>query len=256
MSDDDVEISSSGLRFSYLRFLADGAAGLFVVLLLMAAYYLEWPIPGHGTLRSIVNGRIGYEVKIFLMVLLVVLAVPFGLMVNGFGWFLFGWVQTHVAGFWLNSRILTASTSRLWYQRVLKSEFSLEPNNLYQKAQFYEDLMLSFDPARAVSLYPVAGLKRLLRSSAVICVLCAVYSSLVARYGWMLVGLVAALFSLFGLSLLEFYHGLGILFRAYMAALRECVDGVSEREQAILECLLREKEKARDRQFLERTNDR
>lgn len=260
MANDDVEISSSGLRFSYLRFLADGAAGLFLVLLLLLAFYLEWPIPGleHSqSFRSIIGGRVSHEAKIFVMILLVVLAVPIGLMINGFGWLAFGWVQTHTAGLWLHCRRLTASTLRLWHLDVLESAFGpLESGNLYRKGQFYEELLMSFDSAPVMRLYPVAGLKRLLRSASVICLLCSLYAVLVRRPGWMTIALLAGVLFLFGLSLLELYYDLGILFSAYIISLEKCVGGVSDNEQIVLGCLLQEKRNVRDRQLAGMTNAR
>ena len=54
MPTNDIEISSNGLKLSYLRFLADGAVGVAVIMILVLAYYFKIPIPlrlGHQSLH-------------------------------------------------------------------------------------------------------------------------------------------------------------------------------------------------------------
>jgi hypothetical protein len=69
MQDGNIEISSTGFKFSYLRYLADGAAGLFLLLLLAVGYYADLPIVGQEvTFRGFFAGRMDVHAKVFFLV--------------------------------------------------------------------------------------------------------------------------------------------------------------------------------------------
>lgn len=221
MEEDKLEISSTGFRWSYLRFLADGAAGLFAVLVLMLVYYFRLPIPFHEEKNLyLVGANIGQEGKILLMALLVILSVPFGLIINGFGWFLLGWVQTHTVALWVKFPWLTAGTNRLWQADVIGTSFDLRGSNLYAKSEFYNELLKTFQPEQLSGLYHVEGLKRLVRSGSMLLLVSGLYFFSIGWYWWMLASLAANLIFLLVLSLLQYYHSLAILCRVYIIATR------------------------------------
>jgi len=99
MAVQDVELSRSGIKISYLRFLSDSAAGQIVILIALAAYY--FPVLG-GPLRHFHSGDVSTEVKVLVAVLLLLLSSPLGLAINATSWFVLSWLQVGLQRFWFN----------------------------------------------------------------------------------------------------------------------------------------------------------
>ena len=226
MQGENVELSNTGIKFSYLRFLADGAAGLIAILFFVAGYYLDLPLLGSGkSFHSLMSGRIGGEVKIFIMILLGILAVPLGLSLNAAGWFLLGWLQAKSAKFWFQHKEnwFVKTTGDGFCVEELAESFNLDEMNVYRKYQFYEELLSAKRPEQLVHIQHIRGLKRLVRSAAMILLSGGVYL-LFARLAdfnlWWLgfISIFAAILFSFLLSLLEYYLSLAVLFRAFVVS--------------------------------------
>lgn len=225
MQDGSIEISSTGFKFSYLRFLADGAAGLFLVLLLTVAYYADVPILGQDrSFREVFSGQLSGEVKIFLMILLGLLAVPLGLALNAAGWFLLGWVQGWGCAFWFDSKwFLTEGTKEIFQQDLLAEAMQLGSNDIYRRAKLYEEFLMAAAPSHLVHVQHIMGLQRFLRSLSVVFCSAGVYLVLSkAEPRWVpAIYAVTTVFSLTLLSLLEYYICLAIVCRTYLASFEQ-----------------------------------
>src|SRR5688572_21492903 len=85
---DGFSISKDSIQIPYSRFLTESAAGLLLILLSIAAYYL--PLVTHEPLRMsplFSSGSMpGPEIKIFVLVVAFLLATPLGYAINGFSW--------------------------------------------------------------------------------------------------------------------------------------------------------------------------
>jgi hypothetical protein len=71
---------------------------LFFMLLLVAVYF--FPILGHP-LKGDLGLQLGNEVKIFIFILLLLLATPIGLLINATGWLFFGRIQVRIEEYFL-----------------------------------------------------------------------------------------------------------------------------------------------------------
>lgn len=215
MPEENLELSSSGLKVSYLRFLADGAAGLILILVMMAVYYVrpEWHVFG-----------ISREVKIFILFVLVMLAIPLGLLVNAIGWFLFSGLQASAARFWFkhHSDFLVRVTSEVYsFDRIVK-KFGLDKGNFYEMSHFYEDALLIYHRYISADIAHIRGIKTLVRSLPIIVLFATLF--LWARLGWWcLIALPIVGLLLILLTLLEYYERLGALQKSYILSPDESV---------------------------------
>ncbi len=75
----EIEISKTGIKFSYHRFVADSAPG-FVLILIFLFFDKKY------TLNVFVNFE--KETKVLIGILLFFLATPLGLCINGISWFI------------------------------------------------------------------------------------------------------------------------------------------------------------------------
>lgn len=106
----DINISKDGIQIPYRRFLSDSAAGFVFLLLLVVHYYI--PLFGQKSLRELMcfpaqgSTPIGSEVKVFVVVLLFLLATPLGFAINAISWVLLGQMVSVVGRlcFWLSER--------------------------------------------------------------------------------------------------------------------------------------------------------
>jgi hypothetical protein len=236
MSDDKIELSSSGLKLSYLRFLADGAAGLIIVLLLFVSYYKAWPPEWHMS-------DVGKEVKIFILIAIILLAIPIGLFLNAVGWFLFGGLQAWGAKLlFAHPCWITKATNSNYSLERISDAYKLDKNNFYERSQLHEDTVRIFHGYLAEDAAHVKGIKRLIRSMVII-VLAALLLFLpklglgIAVVYWFFFSLPTAAVLLIILALLEYYERLGALQKAYIISLDESV--LTDEGDAILKRLVR-----------------
>ena len=95
MSNQAIELNKEGVKISYTRFLKDAAAGYVVALFLFASYYLS--VFGQP-LKDKIHVTISPEVKIAILILTALLALPVGLAINALSHVFLcraqDWVQT------------------------------------------------------------------------------------------------------------------------------------------------------------------
>lgn len=97
----DIEFSQEGIKISYRRFLSDSAAGYIVILIAI----LSFNVPIFGEHRQISSYIIfDPNTKIFLFILIFLLATPLGLAINSSSWMFLG-------------RLRIVSTEILWYEK-------------------------------------------------------------------------------------------------------------------------------------------
>lgn len=221
MSEQSLDVSPSGFRFPYHRFLADIAAGVFAILLFMLASHVRVEPPWRlGILRQITNDVIDADEKIFLMILLGVAAVPIGLILNGLGWFVFGGLQRRGTRFWFrhHKRGISLSTGKAYRLDLLEKFFDLDADNLYSRAKFFEGTIEARWPIYLHDYRHVLGLKTLIRSAALLALITVVIIVAFLPCWWrywpvLLVCILGLLLSCITLTLLEYYLCLAVLFR-------------------------------------------
>ncbi len=238
--DNKIELSGSGVKVSYLRFLANGAAGLVIILLLLIGYYFNVPFDLHDH-----GEKIGREVKAFILLVSLALAIPLGLVVNALGWFLLGGLQRRGAAFWFchHKSLLTCATSDGYSFELTRDAFDCLPETFYKKAKFYEGVLSAFHSFEGHSA-SASGIKEFSRS--MIIILFVAYLVVVSSLHWwhywwhhFFIILVIALLGIL-ITLLEFYERAGVLERAYVLTLEEDeLNGLSEKEQKRLKCLIK-----------------
>src|SRR5713101_2292449 len=101
MASQNIEFSKEGIKFSYRRFLCDGAAGYLVMLFFLFAYY--YPIFGQP-LQYFAPSRspIPQEAKVFLLLIAFLLSTPLGLAINAASWFFLGWCIKRLEKWWFS----------------------------------------------------------------------------------------------------------------------------------------------------------
>jgi hypothetical protein len=144
----NIELSKDGIKFPYRRYLSDSAAG-FMLLLLVT-------LTNHNLLELVPSDD---EVKVFIFLLLFLLATPLGLLINALGWALFEGVQKKVESGFLGDP---------WFP-AFKREYKFEPtssgeNDWFQVVRGLETKLVSDDPALADRIDPLRGSAILFRS--------------------------------------------------------------------------------------------
>lgn len=80
-----IEVSKSGIKMEFPRFLGDAASGYLFLLLSLISYASD------NNFRDIVMScsfsNIGQEIKIAILILLFILATPLGRTINFGSWF-------------------------------------------------------------------------------------------------------------------------------------------------------------------------
>jgi hypothetical protein len=219
MAVQDVELSRSGMKISYLRFLSDSAAGQIVILIALAAYY--FPVFG-GPLRHFRGGDVSTEVKVLVAVLLVLLSSPLGLAINATSWFVLSWLQVGLQRFWFNEtrilRRLPFNYIREEFQvESTKDYFKLSKKNWYARSQLIKQTLHLYRPAIINSLDHVRGIRTLFRNIAFLALVLFLWSLFrggpLSSYFWFLV-----LFAIPMLisALLGFHYTSHVLYRAYI----------------------------------------
>jgi hypothetical protein len=197
---DNFNISKDGLQIPYRRFLSDSAAGFVFLLLLVVHYYV--PLVAQKSLRELIRfpaqgpAPIGSEVKVFVVVLLFLLATPLGFAINGISWFCLGQVITAVEEicFWLSKHgnltifpVWDISDSRL--TRFLVDSFYIHDKAFTQATSLIRQALKSPPLAEFAPETQVRGLVEFLRNAALLMLAGAgigLCSSLEAKNEWLL----------------------------------------------------------------------
>jgi len=134
-----VAFGKDNIQLPYRRFLADSAAGLVAIAMVVLAYY------AFGTRRL----GTPTEVKVFLLLMLFLLATPIGFAANAVSWIVLGnavalverfcFTQTREgATLFVTSHIATARQMKL-----LTDRFALTADNFRETGSLFRDLMES-----------------------------------------------------------------------------------------------------------------
>lgn len=219
MAVQDVELSRSGIKISYLRFLSDSAAGQIVILIALVTYY--FPVFG-GPLRHFRGGDVSTEAKVLVAVFLVLLSSPLGLAINATSWFLLSWLEVGVQGFWFGE---PGILKRLPFKYIrgefqvesTKAYFRLSKTNWFGRTQLIKQTLHLYRPAIINSLDHVRGIRALFRNIAFIAVVllvCSVFrGGPLSSYCWFVVLFVVPMLIS---SLLGFHYTSHVLYRAYI----------------------------------------
>ncbi len=172
----EIEISKDGLKLSYLRYLADSAAGFLVILIVLLAVSNQVPLPFFGhSFESL--AKMSSDTKLFVFLLLFLLATPLGLLINGLSWFLLGWLQFPLHKFWFRLpdkwySPLSPTKSDLYFDKLedfFKINRDKEINGKHISLVYttYEDYLVFFFRER-IRVEHVIGLARFARNIAFI----------------------------------------------------------------------------------------
>jgi hypothetical protein len=222
MTAQDVELSRSGIKISYLRFLSDSAAGQIVILIAIAAYY--FPLLGIP-LQRFQTTAISTEIKVLIAVLLVILSSPLGLAMNATSWFLLSWLQVSLQRFWFSEpRILRSLPFKYIREEFqidsTKAYFELSPENWYGRTQLIKQTFHVYRPAVINSLDHVRGIRTLFRNIAFLALVLFLWSVFFGKqysscYWFAALFIIPMLIS----SLLGFLYTSQVLYRAYIIML-------------------------------------
>lgn len=224
----DLELTQQGVRLSYLRFLSDSAPGFVLLLLLAAVYSLRLPLPFFGT--SWLNWyptQLSNQARIFILVLLFLLSTPVGLAVNALGSFVLGPVPIWLVRLWqslprsasfpLISTRLSLHADQLIEFYKLKDADGDVTKQIYKQANFYETLLAVYFPTYHELTEHKRGLRRFIRSLAVLALLASVYCFVTlgqVKVG-MIVGVAFLLLVAF-VSLLKYDQSMDVLFKVFV----------------------------------------
>ncbi|MCI5147208.1 MAG: hypothetical protein D3923_17200 [Candidatus Electrothrix sp. AR3] len=168
----EIEISKNGLKLSYQRYMADSAAGFVVILALIFLVSRGIPLPVVGdSLQSL--RTLSGPAPLFILLIVFLLATPIGLLINGLGWFLFGWCRIYLAGFWFNLPKKWYNpffpTQELFHEDKLLDFFGIgktdKSNRIYKVSESHEYYLAIFF-WKNIKLDHVTGLRKLTRNLA------------------------------------------------------------------------------------------
>jgi hypothetical protein len=170
----EIEISKDGLKLSYQRYLADSAAGFVVILAVLFVVSMGYPLPFFGhSLESLM--KLSDNVKVFIFLLLFLLAMPLGLLINGVSWFLFGWCQIYLIKIWFRfpeqwySPFFPTKTAFQYTELAkffqINDQYEIQGKSIYELSELFEDYLSLFSPEKIRSEH-VNGLSHFFRSLA------------------------------------------------------------------------------------------
>lgn len=237
MNEPSLEVSSSGIRFSYHRFLSDIAAGVFTLLLLIYVGYVDVALPPMVAefKKTLWEASLPPQVRVFVLVLAALAAVPIGLTLNGVGFIVLGWVQPLGVRWSFRFGWPGDTTRQLCRRELVTKFFALDESVVYRRAKLVEGLLDARAPETISDTRHVNGLKTLLRSVALLA-LAAIVLSLFAGQ------LIPALFLAFCFvvmllftGLIEYYQCMSILFRAMALTIEEDPSILDAEERRLVE---------------------
>lgn len=179
---DNFSVSKDSIQLPYRRFLADSAAGLSLLLIAVAIYYL--PLVSSAPLRdawvAYSHGRgIGTEVKVLILLLLFLLATPIGFAANALSWLLIDYSicmaeRRYFTWSRQNGRIFPlwdVTASR--FGHVLTRYFELTKDNFNTAGWFFRDVLEAYLPDHFETQTHIKGLVVFLRNLTLFCLILA-----------------------------------------------------------------------------------
>jgi hypothetical protein len=178
-----IEISRSGIKFSYLRFISDSTPGYVIVILLFIAYSHNAPLPLIGCSWLSPVNEVSTEARVFVFLLLFIVATPLGLLLNALGWFFFGFITTNAVELCDRYRWLFkfSGTNRSFCPTGNNDHFNMGSiendriGDLYPRSEFLHKFLRIYAPRAVEGMDHVRGLNVLFRSLALISLLLALY---------------------------------------------------------------------------------
>ena len=222
MTDTSLDLSPGGLRFPYHRFLADIASGLFAMFFIIYILHAQvavpfWVVQSKASLDA-ADALLSRDERIFFMILLGLATVPVGLILNGVGFLLFGWVQAVAVGWYSRwARVLVRAADVHFRRDLLDDLFLLKDahEKIYKRAKLFEGILEARSPLALNEFRHVTGLKTLIRSLALLALI-----SLIVL-GCSFLSFAALVVGMLLMGLLEYYLCLAILFKAMTMMLDE-----------------------------------
>ena len=168
-----IEISKQGIKFSYIRFLADSASGyILLLLLIIISYSQDYLILGFKVSEILNLGtfrEISKEIQILVLFLLFLLSTPLGLAMNALSYFCLAWFQNFLSAKLIDCNfIIMHNTKNHTQSDEWKNFFGLSSKNWYEQSVVIENLIEMYYPDIMETLSHVEGLKTLCRNVALI----------------------------------------------------------------------------------------
>lgn len=253
---EDFEFSRTGIKVSYLRFLSDSAVGFIVVLIAIVSYY--YPIFGitlqnipHEFLKIDIPVPISNEVKIFVFILIFLLATPLGLLINALSWIFLGSFRIYLVDMFFDTSFFiinyfTDSTKKAFSFINVSEFFDIKKGNFYCISSYFEEILGIYYPNIVNSIDYARGLARFSGSIAFLAVVFIIVELFAyVNYGssWILdlILFSVVIFILFMIisSIIYFYFYLAILFKISIICLKkETTENIKGDIKKITECLI------------------
>jgi len=168
MAQESIELSKDGIKFSYRRYLSDSTPGFILILLLLAAYYHHGGSAAERVSPTFLNHRpLPDGVKVFVLLLLFLLATPVGVIIN-----VIGWLALEVPQKWLEEKIVKGDFCLM---KPFKEEYDLEgatkrlhigKNQWHEKVRKLETALGKDFPDKSDRIEAIRGIAILLRNLA------------------------------------------------------------------------------------------
>jgi hypothetical protein len=253
---ENIEFSRNGIKVSYLRFLSDSAIGFIVVLIAIVSYY--YPIFGitlqnipHEFLKIDIPVTISSEVKIFVFILVFLLATPLGLIINALSWIFLGSIRIYLIGMFFDKRFfitnyLNDSTNKAFSFINVSEFFDIDKENFYCTSSYFEEIFDIYCPDISNSIDYVRGLARFSGSIAFLAIVfiivelfaCVNYGSSWILYLILYSFVIFIVFIIIS-SLIYFYLYSSILFKISIISLKKgSIENIKGDIKKITECLI------------------
>ena len=164
-----------------------------IILLIGFAYVYHYPLPfGVNTALHGPASPLSPETKIFALIIMFLLATPIGLVINAFGWFFLNPFQLWLTRLWMwlprKFSFPIVSTRRMADSEEVMTFFLLnspsvqlgvgvksQGQRFYELASYYMEVMRIYLPKTYEEFEHIIGVRRFIRSGAVICLFVSAY---------------------------------------------------------------------------------
>lgn len=273
----DLEFNKEGFKMSYQRYLSDGITGLMFISFFIVAFIKKWELPiVRDTWLTLFPNEVNTEIRIASLIFLFLIAPSIGLTLNALSWFLLGAPSIWLIWLWdtlpkkrwaFLMRYFIEGTNRSFHAENLFRFFNIEgsapviknqteettdeietnenqvrkdvPERLYDVANYFEHLLTFYFPSYFASQMDyVQGLRRFLRTTALLSVLLSIYFATVHyNLSSMLLSLLFAAFFLIFTSINEYFQALKMLFMVYTLVMDKFMENSPQNRKEIARVL-------------------
>jgi hypothetical protein len=214
MKHDSMEISDKGMKISYRRYLSDNAPGFIILLALIVSLYtktLFFGMPvGRLVSENILNTAspqpgIPDGLLVFVLLILFLLAPPFGLILNTLSWMLLEGLQGFIEwwGIYKNPVLFFRFKAEYLFSEI-QQEYNIKSRNDWSRVcQILQVQMGKKEPLLTDRLEPIRGLAIFCRNLAFLAFL-----GIWAFQIPLPVGLILGLIFIISSSVTHFYYRL------------------------------------------------